>query len=372
MDYNIFYDDKTNMKYIKFGKTQSFNNKKYIPIYYNDENKKATKYNDFLIKTPRLFIPNKPRRETGYKPSIETILIKGDDEGVCHFSKIIKNIQSKIEKQIKRRKGLNLKDKEFLPIIRDDTKYKTEKMYLPLSIFTSSCIDINNKQIKEWCFPTPTYGYFIIQVKNVWISEYKWGINIYCNGAMILPSQLIDPPPIPVNEIKYMFESEIANLKTIGDSEEYAQYFSMKKMGVPIQAIKNKMTSENKQSYIIDLNPSTPLSKLKELSKSSNNSLPPPPPPLPPLSFSLNLVSNKKTSSSILLSNNTSNSSLHSALFSELMTKKNNVLKKKNQSNRNIKNKSLKLIEKEDNRIPSLDQIKNAIKRMKSISMSSC
>ena len=50
MDYNIFYDDKTNLKYIKFGKTQSFNNKKYIPIYYNDENKKATKYNDFLIK----------------------------------------------------------------------------------------------------------------------------------------------------------------------------------------------------------------------------------------------------------------------------------------------------------------------------------
>ena len=40
MDYNIFNDDKTNLKYIKFGKTQSFNNKKYIPIYYNDENKK--------------------------------------------------------------------------------------------------------------------------------------------------------------------------------------------------------------------------------------------------------------------------------------------------------------------------------------------
>ena len=371
MDYNIFYDDKTNLKYIKFGKTQSFNNKKYIPIYYNDDNKKATKYNDFLIKTPRLFVPNKPRRETGYKPSIETIMIKSDDDGVLHFSKIIKNIQSKIEKQITRRKKLNLKDKEFLPIIRDDTKYKTEKMYLPLSIFTSSCIDINNKQIDEWCFPTPTYGYFIIQVKNVWISEFKWGINIYCNGAMILPSQLMDPPPIPVNEIKYMFESEIANLKTIGDSEEYAQYFSMKKMGVPIQAIKNKMLNENKQSYIIDLDASTPLSKIKikQKSKSSNNSLPPPPPPpLPSSSISLNLVSNKKIlSSSTLLSNKSSSSSLHSALFSELLTKKNNLLKKKNNNN-----KSLKIIKKDDNRIPSLDQIMNAINRMKSISSSNC
>lgn len=359
MDYNIFNDDKTNLKYIKFGKTQSFNNKKYIPIYYNDENKKNTKYNDFIMKTPRLFIPNKTRKETGFKPSLETIMIKGDDEGVQHFAKIIKKIQSKIEKQIKRRKKLNLKDKEFVSIVKDDNKYKTEKMYLPLNIFTSLCIDINNKEIKEWCFPTPTYGYFVLHIKNVWISDLKWGINIYCNGAMILPSQLMDPPPIPINEIKYMFESEILNLKTLGESEEYAQYFNMKKMGVPIQAIKNKMINENKQSYIIELDASTPLSKIK---KNQSSIIPPPPlpPPPPPLLNNLNISS---------ISNNCSESTLRSNLFSELLSKKSSVLKN---NKKIIIQKSKPIENKTDKRIPSLEQIMEAIKKMKSITTTNC
>ena len=114
MDYNIFYEDNTNLKHIKFGKIQIFNNKKYIPIYYNQNNDKKTKYNDLLIKTPRLFVPNKPRRETGFKPSLKVIMIKGEDDGVQVFTDILKKIEKKIQKQMTRRKNLNLKDKEFL------------------------------------------------------------------------------------------------------------------------------------------------------------------------------------------------------------------------------------------------------------------
>ena len=355
MNYNIFYHDRTNLKHIKCGKPQIYNSNKYIPIYYNENGDKKTKYNDFLIKSPRLFIPNKPRKEMGYKPSIETIFIKGDDNGVIQFETIIKKIESKLKRQISKWKKVNVKNKEYVPLLREDNKYKTSKMYIPLSIFTSSCIDINNKQINEWDFVAPTYGYFIIQIKNVWINNSKWGINVFCNGAMILPSQLMDPPPIPIQEIKYMFESELDELNCIGDSEIYSKFFKMKKMRVPIQAIKNKMELEGLDSSIIELKPSTPLSKINK-SVLSNGKIPPPPPPPPPPLINLQPVSIEKNNL-----NNAVNTpqNARNALFAELLSKKGSVLKKLDST------KILNNSPRNDARVPSLQQIKEAIHKMK-------
>ena len=234
-------------------------------------------------------------------------------------------------------------------------------MYIPLSIFTSSCIDINNKQIKEWEFITPTYGYFIIQIKNIWINNNKWGINMYCNGAMILPSQLMDPPPIPIQEIKYMFESELDELNNVGDSDVYGKFFKMKKMRVPIQAIKNKMELEGLDSSIIELKATTPLSKIPKMSNINSIPLPPPPPPPPPPSTTLNLRPISKisinSSSSVNSPQNT-----RSALFAELLSKKGTILKK---NNNNHKTKIIPQDLKNDIRVPSLEQIKEAIYKMK-------
>ena len=366
MDYNIFYNDRTNLKNIKCGKPQVFNANKYIPIYYNENGDKKTKYNDFLIKSPRLFIPNKPRREMGFKPSIETIFIKGDDDGVSQFESIIEKIEAKLKRQISKWKKVNVKDKEYVPLLRCDSKYKTGKMYIPLSIFTSSCIDINNKQINEWDFVTPTYGYFIIQIKNVWVNNNKWGINMFCNGAMILPSQLMDPPPIPIQEIKYMFESELDELNCVGDSEIYGKFFKMKKMQVPIQAIKNKMELEGLDGSIIELNATTPLSKIPKTSPSNCVPLPPPPPP-PPLINGLNCLNLRPLSKISINSSSSVNSpeSARNALFAELLSKKGSMLKKNNNNNNTISNKIVPNNIKNDVRVPSLDQIKDAIHKMK-------
>ena len=102
------------------------------------------------------------------------------------------------------------------------------------------------------------------RLKLVWVNNNKWGINMFCNGSMILPSQLMDPPPIPIQEIKYMFETELDELNCVGDSEIYGKFFKMKKMRVPIQAIKNKMELEGLDGSIIELKPATPLSKAIE------------------------------------------------------------------------------------------------------------
>lgn len=355
MDYNIFYEDKTNLKNIKFGKKQLFNNKTYIPIYYNDQqSKKTNNHNDFIIKTPRLFIPNKVRKEMGYKPTIETIMIPNDDVGIQQFIDILTSIEKMILTKYKKLKKLNLKHKTFISYIKDDNKYKTKKLYLPLNIVTSSCIDINNKLIKEWDFIAPTYGYFIIQLKNIWIDENKWGINIFCNGGMILPSQFMDPPPIPVEKIQYLFQSEIDGLKTIGDDDRYSKFFKMKKMGIPLQAIKNKMLLEHISSNIIDLDPSTTLNNLSNLKikldmNSSTNTL------------NHILPHPRKLNKPVLTNNFVIDNNSHSLLFNELLSKSGSILNKsKHQSTLN-KNHT-----KKDDRIPSLDQIKNAINNLKS------
>jgi hypothetical protein len=380
MNYNIFYEDKTNLKNIKFGKKQIFNNKTYIPIYYNDQqSKKTNNHNDFILKSPRLFIPNKVRKENGFKPTIETIMIPNDDEGIQQFIDILTRIEKMILTKYKKQKKLNLKHKTFISYIKDDNKYKTKKLYIPLNIFTSSCIDINNKLINEWDFIAPTYGYFIIQLKNIWIDENKWGINIFCNGGMILPSQFMDPPPIPVEKIQYLFQSEIDGLKTIGDDERYSKFFKMKKMGIPLQAIKNKMLLEHIPSNIIDLDPSTTLSNLNDL-KININSL------HNSSTNTLNLISqshqNTIDKSSLLVNNfvennnnsNNSNNNIHSELCNELLSKSGNFLKKSNHNSihNSIHNKINNLNHtsiKKDDRIPSLDQIKDAIGRMKSKSI---
>ena len=68
---------------------------------------------------------------------------------------------------------------------------------MPSNNYSSRFIDINKNEIKGDDIITPTYGYFIFSLKNIWINNDKWGINIYCNGGMILPSQYVESPPIP-------------------------------------------------------------------------------------------------------------------------------------------------------------------------------
>ena len=173
----------------------------------------------------------------------------------------------------------------------------------------------------------------------------------------------MDPPPIPVQELKYMFGPEIDSLKTVGDSDLYMPFFKMKKMRVPIQAIKNKMKIEGLDDSVIDLKADTPLSQIKLSSSQSNNlrllNIPlPPPPPLTPFKISSVSLLNK-TNKTLSTSSSTS---IHSQLFTELLTKKNSVLKKKSQN----PDKQCLIQKEQDNRVPSLDQIKNAIQKLKS------
>ena len=269
--------DKICVPQIKIGKQQIFNSTtqhSLFPIYYQ------IKHN-LIIKTARLFIPKKVKSNivnssnssnsnssNHYSYSfLEALFInQQQDEHVSLLKKKIIDIERRVQKLLKTRKGLeNLKQKTFISLLKYDTYYKTQKLLLPINIKTSQCFDVNNKIIDNWNIDAPTYGHFIILFKNVWIKEDKWGINLFTHGALALPSQLCDPPPIP--NLFYYFGDEVKSFSQIGDDETYKLYFKMKRMGTPIPAIQQKMMMQGLNPVVITYSSKTCKHDIPELNK---------------------------------------------------------------------------------------------------------
>tara|TARA_B100000902_G_scaffold356783_2_gene370727 strand:+ start:12422 stop:13579 length:1158 start_codon:yes stop_codon:yes gene_type:complete len=264
--------DKICVPQIKIGKQQIFNSTtqhSLFPIYYQ------IKHN-LIIKTARLFIPKKVKSNLAasgnYSYSfLEALFInQQQDEHVSLLKKKIIDIERRVQKLLKTRKGLeNLKQKTFISLLKYDTYYKTQKILLPINVKTSQCFDVNNNIIDNWDIDAPTYGHFIILFKNVWIKGDKWGINLFTHGALALPSQLCDPPPIP--NLFYYFGEEVKSFSQIGDDETYKLYFKMKRMGTPIPAIQQKMMMQGLNPSVITYSSNTSKHDIPELNESETH-----------------------------------------------------------------------------------------------------
>ena len=260
--------DKICVPQIKIGKQQIFNTNtqhSLFPIYYQ------IKHN-LIIKTARLFIPKKVKSNLtasgNYSYSfLEALFInQQQDEQVSLLKKKITDIERRVQKLLKTRKGLeNLKQKTFISLLKYDNYYKTQKILLPINVKTSQCFDVNNNLIDNWDIDAPTYGHFIILFKNIWIKENKWGINLFTHGALALPSQLCDPPPIP--NLFYYFGEEVKSFSQIGDDETYKLYFKMKRMGTPIPAIQQKMMMQGLNPAVITYSSNTSKHDIPELNE---------------------------------------------------------------------------------------------------------
>lgn len=277
--------DKINLKNIKYGKKQNYGSNDYVPIYHQTNNKQ--KHLPLVIKTPKLFIKNTIHTYNNKQYFLTVFLSnKHEQNNIDLFINFIESLEKKILSSRKYNTGLK---KNFISLINEYNGYK--KITLPININTSECYDVDNKRINKWNFKTPTYGYFIISFKNIWLSNKSLGINLFTHGALILPSQYCDPEPI--KDIQYLFSDDIHNFKeslrekernenVISKHQEYQQFFKMKSVGVPVQAIKHKIKLAGLNENIIDYHTNTPISKIKELRLPPPNIPYPPPLPLPP------------------------------------------------------------------------------------------
>lgn len=340
---------------ITLGKIQAYHvNYHLIPIYYmTDKETKDTQA--LVIKTPRIFIPHSlytrgQSNQTNQYLEI-VFLNEADDPMLTALKKWIKRAEARMIKILSRRKTIKLDDKEFTSILKEDDNYKSSKIYLTIQSDKNECIDTDNKPIPNWEFIAPCYGFFVLQFKNIWMNANKWGINLYTQGAMVLPSQIANPSQI---KIQHLFDDELLAYKPIGDDERYQRFFKMLKMGVPLQAIKHKMTSESPHliQSVIQYSPETLIINIPELNKQAtpSNILPPPPPP-PPSIFSINNMNLKSMS--------------QDDMRKQLMCVISGGVQLRKTVDAPPMKKKLLVNARSDLMVPTLDEIRNALKNLK-------
>ena len=249
--------DKITFKKICFGKTQDYNSNNYIPIYI----KNNKKYSYLNIKSPRLFIPNKIINNSKYYLTLELIINNLNNKESNVFYKNLIKLEKIIKKQFKN----DMKIREYVSCIKDN--YESKKMYLSLNKNNNNFIDINYEKIDKFEINAPTNGYFVITIKNIWFNEYKWGINLYFNSALILPSQKSNNINLEPTKLKLIFSEELEEHKNklcIKDDPKYKTFFKMKSMKIPIMAIKNKMRLSGIDPDIIDYDENTDMKSLTD------------------------------------------------------------------------------------------------------------
>lgn len=344
---------------ITLGKIQAYHvNYHLIPIYYmTDKETKDTQA--LVIKTPRIFIPHSlyTRGQTTNQTNqyLEIVFLnEAADPMLTALKKWIKRAEARIIKILSRRKTIKLDDKEFTSLLKEDDNYKSSKIYLTIQSEKNECIDTDNKPIPNWEFSAPCYGFFILQFKNIWMNANKWGINLYTQGAMVLTSQIANPPQI---KIQHLFDDELLAYKPIGDDERYQRFFKMLKMGVPLQAVQQKMSSEAPHliQSVMQYSSETLIINIPELNRpvTSSNILPPPPPPSPIFSFN-NVSSNPMNS----MNPDDIRKQLIGAIASGVQLRKTSDAPV-------IEKKKILVNARRDLMVPTLDEIRNALQNLK-------
>ena len=252
-----------------------------------NENKKQDAIDDktkLIIQTPLMYIPNKIIY-FNEKPFLElSFNNEENDKDVSEFKKWITNLEDYIFKLIKKRTSLCIEKSNMCSILKTNTnintninKYNnTNKLIVPINTNVSKCIlndDCNNKKSKilfNWEIPTPTYAISIIWVKNIWVKKGKWGINLFMYTSRVMNSHMLDPiefmgldininnKSIKTQDITKLFKDDTNASIQIGQVPEYTMYFKMLKMGIPKDAVKQKMSLLNLDTRYIDYPDTTP------------------------------------------------------------------------------------------------------------------
>ena len=294
MTYEIRMPQEIDNKKIKLGKTFKYSlceNFNLTNIYYvndvSDANisssiekleKKQDSTDDktkLIIQTPLMYIPNsiiyfneKPFLELSFNN-------EENDKDVNEFKKWILDIEEYIFKLIKKRSSLGVKKENMISILKQkNTNYanSSTKVLVPINMNISKCILSNDckksKFLFNWEIPVPTYGISIIWIKNIWIKNGKWGINLFMYASRVMNSHILDPidflgidndnKSIKLYEVSNKFKNDEKMSIQVGQIPEYIMFFKMLKLGIPKDAIKQKIVLSGLDMRIIDYPESTP------------------------------------------------------------------------------------------------------------------
>lgn len=317
--YNVRLISQIDNKSIKLGKTFKYGDNYHLTnIYYVDsggetnlrenEGKRQDAVDEktkLIIQTPLMYIPNSIIY-LNEKPFLElSFSNEENDKEIQEFRQWITTLEEHIFKLIKRRTTLGITSAAMSSILKPGYHNSSMKLLVPINLNISKCLltDDNkrNKILFNWDIPVPTYGMSIIWIKNIWVKKGKWGLNLFMYASRVMNSHILDPITFmghsgdnksirTVDVINKFHKDEKMEIQ-IGAVPEYSTFFRMLKMGIPKDAIKQKMTMSCIDGRIIDYPESAPyITVLHYINHPEigpyviGNSSPPiaPPPPPPP------------------------------------------------------------------------------------------
>ena len=229
-----------------------------------------------IIQSPLMYIPNsiiyfneKPFLELSFNN-------EENDKDVSDFKTWITNLEEYIYKLIKKRSILNIKKENMVSILKaKNVNYanSSTKILIPINMNISKCIltddSKKSKFLFNWEIPVPTYGISIIWIKNIWVKNGKWGINMFMYASRVMNSHILDPidflgledsdnKTIKKYEVIKQFKEDEKMSIQVGQIPEYNMFFKMLKIGIPKPAIKQKIELSGLDIRIIDYPETTP------------------------------------------------------------------------------------------------------------------
>ena len=324
---------------LSLGKTYKYNlNMSFIKLYYNNERA--------IFQTPMLFVPYSPRKgefcgglqgsETagavgsGFKESYYLTASLFNDEydsDVGEFEKWVNDLEVQTLKLLRKRPYLNAAATGKTSLLKFDDYRGCQKLNLKFERGNAKFYVIEGKSRLSKSVPfheiaTPCYAVFIIELGGVWIrkqavsdgtdTETEWGINLILHGAQCTPSHT-EPSPLGIQPTDFIYNQGMANVGARMANQVsippppppplpgfmfsvsppnpinplIAPYLKMLKLGIPRDAVKQKMMLAGDDPLLLD-NPQPP-------PFFAGGGIPPPPPffagggiPPPPMLGGLN------------------------------------------------------------------------------------
>ena len=271
----------TNIYYINPSPDSATNTNSNIPK--ETDSKRQDAIDDktkLIIQTPLMFIPNS-MVYFNEKPFLElSFNNEKNDKEVSEFKTWISNLETYIYKLIKRRLSLNIEKSNMNSILKNGYgSNPVSRLIVPINMNVSKCIlnddSKKSKLLFNWEIPVPTYAISIIWVKNIWIKKGKWGLNLFMYASRVMNSHILDPidfmgfdndstnssnsnKTIKLQDVTKQFKTDEKTSILVGQVPEYTMFFKMLKMGIPKEAVKQKMTLLNLDDRYIDYPDTTP------------------------------------------------------------------------------------------------------------------
>jgi hypothetical protein len=304
---------------LSLGKTYKYNlNMSFIKLYYNNERA--------IFQTPMLFVPYSPRKgefgsgiqgnETsgaagsGFKESYYLTASLFNDEydsDVGEFEKWINDLEVQTLKLLRKRPYLNAAATGKTPLLKFDDYRGCQKLNLKFERGNAKFYVIEGKTRLSKSIPfqeitTPCYAVFILELGGIWIRKHavsdsdietEWGINLILHGAQCTPSHT-EPSPLGIQPTDFIYNQGMANVSarmsvpppppppplpgfilapTPQINPILAPYLKMLKLGIPRDAVRQKMMLAGDDPSLLD-NPLPP----PPLPFLAGGGIPPPPP----------------------------------------------------------------------------------------------